>query len=223
MAELNRLQAKAQGTIDAWIRANAKDVTDAGEADLIRRLRGFFRNPKNLKRMFGRLSTLVNADVESSLLTTIPTIERTALVGTKATEAFALRNAQLITKLGDAQVARVTDVIKNGAGMHVKALQKAFQEGFDVTESKAKLWARDQTLKLHAEITQERHQAVGIERYYWTDSNDERVREVHAELGDASDTGTTYAYKDPPIMSEDGRRGNPGEDFQCRCTAYPLL
>ena len=157
------------------------------------------------------------------MITTIPTIERSALVGTKAADAFALRNARLITSLGDEQVKRVASVIRTGEGMHVEALQAAFQKGFGATESKARLWARDQTLKLHAEITQERHQAVGIERYYWTDSNDERVREVHAELGDASDSGTTYAYKDPPVMSEDGRRGNPGEDFQCRCTAYPVL
>src|SRR5690606_35979023 len=137
---------------------------------------------------------------------------------------FSRENSPLIKGVSDLLKDQVSQFFGEASPQaHVKELTQRLQERFDVGESRARLWARDQTLKLHGDITRERHEAVGITSYYWTDADDERVREIHAELGARSDAGETFDYRDPPIISEDGWRGNPGDHFQCRCTSYPFL
>lgn len=226
------MELVARPVIQQWIKENAETndaiaiATDARSlrARLDRLFRGIFSDPRRVRAFFGRVSSLVNEDVATTVAATVPGVARGALLSKpKALAQFTTRNAGLIKGLASFSSDRVAKVVQGASGKHVNTLQREFQQAFGVTESRARLWARDQTLKLHAQITRERHLQLGIDRYYWTDSNDERVRDVHAELAEASDTGTTYDYKRPPIMSEDGRRGNPGEDYQCRCTAYPAL
>ena len=102
---------------------------------------------------------------------------------------------------------------------HGYAVARAIEEATGASESHARLLARDQTLKLYSQVTQERHQAAGVTEYVWRSSRDERVRERHKALD-----GTRQKYSDPPVVDEaTGRRAHPGDDFQCRCTADPVL
>lgn len=229
--QVDAMQSEAQRLIEAWIAENSfealRGLQDAGEQRLLRQLRGVFDAPKNMRRFFGRLAGLIDRDVVNTLDRTIPTINRAKLIESspRALEAYAKRNAELIKNVGDMTTERIAKVMREGAaGRHTDALTNAFTEAFDVSRSRARLWARDQTLKLHGQITRERHKQVGIDRYYWTDSNDERVREIHADLGERSDRGETFSYEEPPIIAVGPeRRGNPGDDYECRCTAYPAL
>lgn len=223
--ELVRMERKAHKLIEAWIAANSKEALtqDAGEADLLRRLEGLFSDPKNMRAFFGRVSSLVDADVVSSFASIVPTVPRSALVAPVSLGKFATTNARLIKSVPNLAVKDLAKVIRTGAGSTDRALQTAIQNAFGVGKSRAEFWARDQTLKLHGQITKARHQKAGIDTYYWTASGDEKVRDIHAELGARSNAGEVFKYKDPPIISEDGRRGNPGDDFNCRCTAYPNL
>lgn len=89
----------------------------------------------------------------------------------------------------------------------------------DVTQSRAELIARDQVLKLNAEVTQKRHEAAGIVEFVWSTSRDERVRPDHKVL-----EGKRYRYDDPPVVDRRrGTRGLPGIHFQCRCVAIPVI
>ena len=97
-------------------------------------------------------------------------------------------------------------------GRRPEELSAMLQAHGDVSESRANLIARDQTLKTLGAITQARHEAVGITSYTWSTSLDGSVRESHAEL-----EGQVFSYDDPP------EPGNPGEDFQCRCAAIPVV
>lgn len=97
-------------------------------------------------------------------------------------------------------------------GLMVEEIRGLLQDIGDVSESRAALIARDQTLKLYAGLTEASHRANGIERYVWSTSDDERVRPEHAKL-----EGQVFAYTAPP------EPGNPGEDYQCRCNAIPVL
>lgn len=58
--------------------------------------------------------------------------------------------------------------------------------------------------------------AFGRTQYIWRTRRDGRVRPTHARL-----EGTRQRWDDPPVISPDGRRGHPGEDFNCRCIALP--
>jgi SPP1 gp7 family putative phage head morphogenesis protein len=95
------------------------------------------------------------------------------------------------------------------AGAEPETVTEALQLRGTVSASRAQLIARDQTLKLSADLTRTRQQAAGVTKYVWNTSQDERVRPGHRELH-----GKVFSYDDPPDTG-DGELNNPGEDFQC--------
>lgn len=129
------------------------------------------------------------------------------------------RNLDLITSLSLDHVDKVREVLNEHRGARVEQLARHIEETTDATASRARLLARDQTLKLNAEITQARHQAAGVTEYVWRSSRDERTRQTHKDLD-----GTRQRYALPPVVDpRTGRRANPGDDYQCRCTADPVI
>ena len=94
-------------------------------------------------------------------------------------------------------------------------IQDILSDRMDVTDSRAKLIARDQTAKLNGRFTQERQTDAGIDSYVWRTVGDERVRETHAEVD-----GETFQWASAP---EETDGNHPGEDYQCRCFAEPVL
>ena len=85
----------------------------------------------------------------------------------------------------------------------------------DVSDSRCQLIARDQIAKLNGQFTKERQTDLGVNHYIWRTVGDERVRDTH----DMAD-GNTYSWDEAPAETE----GNhPGEDYQCRCWAEPIL
>ena len=133
-------------------------------------------------------------------------------------ERWRDRNVSLVRSLFDRELGKLERILELGEGVRVEVLREQIEERFGVTRSKAELLARDQVLKLNGELTHHLQVAAGIDEYVWTTSGDERVRETHAELD-----GSRQRWDTPPVVSEDGRTGHPGDDFQCRCTAFPVL
>lgn len=88
-------------------------------------------------------------------------------------------------------------------------------ERTDVSDSRATLIARDQTAKLNGQLTMERQVDMGIDSYTWRTVGDERVRETHASVD-----GEVFQWDSPPSETDDN---HPGEDYQCRCWAEPVL
>lgn len=97
-------------------------------------------------------------------------------------------------------------------GLRVEELTQKLVERGNVSESRAELIARDQTLKLLGAINEERQTSAGVDQYEWSTSNDDRVREEHEAL-----QGDIIDWSSPPAV------GHPGEDFQCRCVAIPII
>lgn len=154
-------------------------------------------------------------------------------------DQFRETNVDLITSIPEDMLDEVSSVIEDAweAGARVETLSDSILERFDVSESRADLIARDQTLKLNANLAQTRAQSAGLNRYVWsTSGQDERVRGNPTGLyPNPSKTGRVtadhyhldgkiFSYDDPPVVDErTGRTANPGEDYQCRCTAAPIL
>lgn len=80
------------------------------------------------------------------------------------------------------------------------------------TDARARLIARDQMGKLNGRFNELRQQSLGITHYYWSTSNDERVRARHRRWD-----GDLIAWDNPPPD------GHPGQAIQCRCTPIPAL
>lgn len=137
----------------------------------------------------------------------------------KLMDRFRRENTDLIVSLTREHVERVHETLKDaGSGTRVEVLQKRIMEQTGAVRSRAALIARDQVLSLNSEITQERHKSAGVTEYIWRTSRDERVREIHKALD-----GTRHRYDDPPVVDDRGNRGNPGQWWQCRCTAEPII
>lgn len=122
-------------------------------------------------------------------------------------------NVRLITSIAQDQLARVKKVLDQNQGLRVEELEALLDDQFQIVGNRAELIARDQTLKLNGQLTKIRMQNAGVEEYIWTTSGDERVRETHA-----AQEGKRFRWDVPPQDT-----GHPGDDFQCRCTAYPVI
>lgn len=104
-------------------------------------------------------------------------------------------------------------------GKPVSAIAREIQHSYSTTRSHARLIARDQIGKLNSKITQHQQKACGVRRYKWSDSGDSRVRRDHRRLN-----GKIFSWDDPPVIdTRTGRRGHPGDDYQCRCVAIPVF
>ena len=140
--------------------------------------------------------------------------------GERLQQQWLRQNTDLIKAEQDLR-RRVERVLQDplNQGRSVAEIAKLLEEQVGYSRSRAELTARDQTLKMYSQIQEQRQRAAGITRYVWTTSLDERVREDHAALD-----GSVQSWDDPPIVDKrTGRREHPGRDFQCRCTAVPIL
>ena len=109
------------------------------------------------------------------------------------------------------QVVRIFTDPEN-FGRRVEDLAEELQARTGVAESRAALIARDQTLKTLGELNKTRQEAAGVTQYIWCTSGDNAVREEHADRD-----GRIFSWDDPP------EGGHPGDDFQCRCSATPVV
>mgnify|MGYP000999969619 CR=1 FL=1 len=131
-----------------------------------------------------------------------------------AMKAATKANIELITSIPDQFFEKLGDAVGKNmeAGMRFEDLAKEIERIGDVTESRAKLIARDQTSKMNGAFNQARQTSLGIERYIWKTSGDERVRDDHAK-----NDGDTFRWDKAPLT------GHPGEDINCRCVAIPVF
>lgn len=124
-------------------------------------------------------------------------------------------NVQLIKSIRSQYLDKVQNAVMQAMvkGTLNKDLAAQIKDLGKTTEKRAMFIARDQSSKLNAALTQARHEEVGIKKYMWSTSGDERVRESHAEKD-----GQIFEYANPPADT-----GHPGHDFNCRCVQIPVL
>lgn len=129
--------------------------------------------------------------------------------------AMTTANVQLIKSIRSQYLDKVQNAVTQSLvkGTLNKDLVQQIKDIGKTTEKRAIFIARDQSSKLNAALTQARHEDVGITKYTWSTSGDERVRESHAEKD-----GQVFEYANPPADT-----GNPGHDYNCRCVAIPYL
>lgn len=128
--------------------------------------------------------------------------------------AFVKANVRLVQSIPDEYFKKLEGTITRGAqtGRLGKEIAEDIRKLLHVSESKAVLIARDQVAKFNGQLTQLRQKSVGVEKYRWSTSGDERVRDTHA-----ANEGRIFSWDDPPST------GHPGEDIQCRCVAIPVF
>lgn len=111
-------------------------------------------------------------------------------------------------------------------GFDQQALVKALEGRFKVANNRARFIARDQTEKIIGKLNQVRQSDLGIRSYKWQTSEDERVVGTPGGLyPEGTDghmdhflrNGVEFLWAAPPSD------GHPGQAFNCRCTANPVI
>lgn len=141
-------------------------------------------------------------------------------------DEFVKENVDLITSIPADAFDKIEQKVRNAvsSGRLSTDLAAELEDEFgddiaEVTENvkaRARLIARDQIAKLNSDLNRSRMQNLGIAKYKWRTSKDERVRATHRAL-----EGKVFAWTDPPNIN--GKRLHPGQDYQCRCTAEPVF
>lgn len=104
-------------------------------------------------------------------------------------------------------------------GRRPQELVNFIQHNYGVSQRKAEFLARQETSLLMAKFHEVRYKDIGIRRYRWSTSHDKKVRTDHNELN-----GEIFDFDSPPVVDHrTGRRANPGEDYNCRCVAIPIV
>lgn len=130
-------------------------------------------------------------------------------------ESWRDESVSLITRVTQNQIDDVADIVRRQVrqGNRPGLIGEAIQERLGISERRARFIARDQTAKLNGQLTQMRQSNLGIEEYIWRTSRDERVRASHLEK-----EGQKFRWDSPPFDT-----GHPGQDYNCRCTAEPVI
>lgn len=137
-------------------------------------------------------------------------------------KSFVRENVSYITKMQTNVHDEIEEIILNALdkGKLYKDIADDIEERFNVSESHARLIARDQVGKLYGQINADRQKELGVRKFIWRSVKDERVRDEHDQREKESDPahgGTPYSYDDPPDDEL------PGEPIQCRCYAEPVF
>lgn len=144
---------------------------------------------------------------------------------TGALKQFERDNVKLIKSIPETYFDQVESVVRDSLdnGRRVEKIAGIIEQRFDVTRNRAKLIATDQIQKLHGQLTETRQQRLGVRKYKWRHSRDERVRGnpsglyPHARHSHWHREGKIYLWSEPP---EDG---HPGVPIRCRCHAEPYF
>lgn len=207
------------------------DRADAVAQFILERLRQAFRRKPTERELkaFDRVVVGIN-ERSAAALSSVVGVNPAQIesIGLALLAEFRKRNVALITSVREEHLAAVERALANAniGTLSAKDLAARLQETLEVSQSKAEFWAIDQTLKLNADINEERQTTLGIESYVWSTSQDARVRSFAS--GDAEDhtllEGQTFQWSDPPEMPGlPGERAHPGQRYRCRCVAIPVL
>lgn len=163
-------------------------------------------NQQNHAQTTAAINNALGVDV-SGFIRSSPSIKETI-------DAAIIENANLITSIQSQYLDKVRLAVSQAAleGKRSTSVVNEIMEIGKVSESRARLIARDQTNKLNGALTKVRQTSLGIPKYMWDTSGDERVRPEHAALH-----GKIFSWDSPPSV------GHPGQDIQCRCIAVPIF
>lgn len=126
-----------------------------------------------------------------------------------------------ITDFAKSRISKMRDMVQQQTfeGRRAIDLAKMLQGEYGISKRKAEFLARQETSLLLSKFKETRYSAIGVTKYRWSTSRDERVRHDHKDLNTK-----IFSFTLPPVTNlKTGARNNPGEDFNCRCVAIGIV
>lgn len=119
------------------------------------------------------------------------------------------------------QVEKLRSEVEENAldGYRFDSLIDRIKTQYKTTQAKSEFLARQETGLFMAKFRRETFMDAGVQGYSWQARGKGMTRPTHWILHDR-----IYLYSQPPVVDpRTGRRGNPGEDFNCLCVDRPVL
>lgn len=143
----------------------------------------------------------------------------------KFVTANIAKNATLIKSIPNEFIKDIETQIYSGisSGLTYKSIENrilgidGIKSTFSKLDNRIKLIARNEVSSINGQINQQRLKSIGVNKFEWQTSGDERVRDSHADLD-----GQTFSWDNLPT-NENGEEISPGTDFNCRCTSIPIF
>ena len=143
----------------------------------------------------------------------------------KFVTASIAKNATLIKSIPSEFIKDIETKIYNGvsSGSAYKTIEESIigidgiTSSFGKLENRVKLIARNEVSTITGQINKQRLQSIGVSKFIWQSSNDERTRDSHADLD-----GQAFSYDDLPT-NENGQEIYPSSEINCRCTSIPVF
>jgi len=128
-----------------------------------------------------------------------------------------------IQDFADSEVKKLRKEIakRSKTGVRYEYFQEYIKKRYNVSQSKAKFLARQESNLAVAKFQEQKMREAGSEGYIWKTVKgtvNHPVRPEHKILD-----GKYFTWDKPPVTSKDGRRNHPKEDFNCRCRAKAVI
>lgn len=155
--------------------------------------------------------------------------ELSAASKAKLAEEYSDNLKLYIKKFADQEIFSLREAVEENAkeGYRFDKLIPSIKKRYGVTVRKAKFLARNETSIFMSKYHEERYAEAGITHYIWSTSHDNRVRPAPGTHGTDNHRildGRTFSFAKPPTVDPaTGRKANPGQDYNCRCIAIPIL
>jgi SPP1 gp7 family putative phage head morphogenesis protein len=134
-----------------------------------------------------------------------------------------------IQKFADKEVLSLREAVEENAkeGYRFDKLIPSIKKRYGVTVRKAKFLARNETSIFMSKYHEQRYAEAGVTEYIWSTSHDARVRPAPGTHGSDNHRvldGRVFSFANPPVVDPaTSRKANPGQDYNCRCVAIPIL
>lgn len=144
---------------------------------------------------------------------------------------FVRENVALISRIPQEHHGEIETMVHRAvtSGQLSDDLADDLEQRLLMSERHARFIARDQISKLQADLNHARQRDLGVTRFVWRTMRDERVRGTpgglypNAQPSHFDLDGEEFAYDNPPMPP--GAEGPilPGDDYNCRCYAEPVM
>lgn len=163
----------------------------------------------------------------------------------KIKEEYTTNQNLTIKGYNQEQITRLRETLERSVlnGYRKKDFISMLMNEYEVSKNKARFWARQESSLFMSKMTETRYTSAGLPIYQWSTSHDTRVRGNPSGLYPPSTSLKTNHYmmnnkyckwNDPTVYSDDGKtwksrasikgpEKHPGQDWNCRCVANPVL
>lgn len=197
---------------------------------------------KNMSYNLNPVAGEIDGQIKTSLdlIGVKPSLTELQIEGLK--EDYALEQKLAILKWDPEQITSLRDMAERSAlnGYRKKELIEMIMSEWGFAKVKAKFWARQSIAVFMVKLQETRYTSAGLLFYQWSTSHDERVRGKPGGLYPKA-LPTHFVmdrkyckWSDPTVYSDDKKiwksrqaigapSVHPGQDWNCRCVAVPVL